>query len=458
MKNLNVHKKIDITGYNAFRVLWLGQALSVLGTGMTRFAVMIWAYQIDGAATTLALLGFFSSLTYIIASPFAGVFVDRFDRRKIMVLADLSSGLLTILLLCLFLFDGLEIWHLYLSVGLVGGFQAFQEPAFSASVSLLVPRDKYTRCNALLGLGRSVAHMSSPVLAGLLLQFFGLELVMALDLLTMVLGMTGLFLVRIPAPQASSEGRQVSEDFVRQMRFGVEYIFRRPGLRGLLFTFFLVNLFGTVTYFAVLSPMILSRSGGDDVILGLVRTTMGLGGIAGGVIISLWGGPKRKVRAYLFSTLSSFLVCDFLMAISHTGTAWALTGFLAELTIPFIVSPYYALWQELVPADVQGRVFATREMIQVSSQPVGYLAGGLLADNLFEPALQSGGILAGPLGGLVGTGPGAGMAAMFLFTSLLGGLTGLFGLLSPAIRKLDMVQEIVPVEDSHLAIPNQYME
>jgi len=107
------------------------------------------------------------------------------------------------------------------------------------------------------------------------------------------------------------------------------------------------------------------------------------------------------------------------------------------LSIPFIVSPYFALWQELVPLDVQGRVFSTRDMVQVLSQPFGYLAGGLLADRLFEPALQVGGALASSVGRLVGTGPGAGMAAMFLCTSLLGGLTGVLGLLSPSVRHLD---------------------
>jgi MFS family permease len=154
-------------------------------------------------------------------------------------------------------------------------------------------------------------------------------------------------------------------------------------------------------------------------------------------MISFWGRTRRKVKTYLISTLLSFLICDFLTAVSRSVIGWSISGFLSELSIPFIVSPYFALWQELVPPDVQGRVFSTREMVQVTAQPFGYLAGGLLADKVFEPALQVGGVLAGSVGRLVGTGPGAGMAAMFLLTSLLGGLTGLLGLLSPSIRHLD---------------------
>lgn len=424
-------------GWNVFRVLLAGQAISLLGTGMTRFAVIVWAYQKDGSATTLALLGFFSCITYVVASPFAGVLVDRWDRRRVMLCADLGAGLMTALLLGLNLSGGLEIWHLYLAEGLAGAFEAFQEPAFSSAVSLLVPREAYTRANGLLGLGRSAARMFAPSAAGLLQQQAGLNAVMAVDLGTLALALSSLLFIRLPAPRESAEGRAARGDFWREARFGAAFILKRPGLRGILFTFFLINLFATLTYFAVHAPMILARTGGDELALGTVRTVMGLGGIAGGMLISLWGGPQPKTRAFLISTLLSFLVCDFMTAVSRSTLGWAVAGFLAELSIPFIVSPYYALWQENVPEDVQGRVFSTREMVQISSQPFGYLVGGLLADGLFEPLMAGSGPLAGLLGGLVGTDPGAGMALMFVCTSLLGGLTGLYGLLSPAIRALD---------------------
>jgi predicted MFS family arabinose efflux permease len=269
---------------------------------------------------------------------------------------------------------------------------------------------------------------------------------MAFDLGTMALAMLGLLLVRIPVPPASDEGRQAAGSFFKELRFGAAYIWRRPGLRGILMVFFLINLFATLTYFAVLAPMILARTGGDETALGLVRTAMGVGGIAGGAAISAWGGVQRKTRLFLASTAVSFLVCDFLTAVSRSIPGWAIAGFLCELTIPFIVSPYFALWQEQVPADVQGRVFATREMLQVLAQPVGFLLGGWLADGLFEPALASGGVWAKSLGLLVGVGPGAGMAAMFLFTSVLGALAGVLGLLSPHIAALDAVQPATAAE------------
>jgi MFS transporter, DHA3 family, macrolide efflux protein len=421
-----------------FNILCIGQAVSLLGTGMTRFAALIWAYEKTGAASALALLGFFVCITYVIASPFAGVLVDRWDRRKVMALADLGAGAMTALLLGLYLTGRLEIWHLYLMEGMAGVFEAFQEPAFSASVSQLVPKDQYTRANGLLSLGKSASRVFAPALAGILLQVSGLGAVMAADLGTMSLAVLSLLVfVRIPHPVKSQADNQAGASFWRQMRFGAGYILRRPGLRNLLMTFFLFNLFGTITYFAVLNPMILARTGGDQITLGTVRTLMGLGGVAGGLAISIWGGPRQKIKGYLLSAAFSFLICDFTTAISRSLVGWSVAGFLTEFTIPFILAPYYALWQESVPADVQGRVFSTREMVQVLSQPFGYLAGGFLADGVFEPALNAGGALAGPLGWLVGSGPGAGMAAMFLCTSLLGSLTGFLGLLTPSIRSLD---------------------
>ena len=420
-----------------FHILLFGQSISLLGTGMTRFAVMIWAYEQTRSATALALLGFFTCITYIVASPFAGVLVDRMSRRRVMCFADLSAGLMTTLLLVIRMFGELQLWHLYLAVGLAGVFEAFQDPAFTSSISMLVPKDEYIRSNGMLGMGRSVAHMLAPIFAGLVQQVWGLNAVLCIDIFTMTLALLGLLFIHIPNAPASAVGMESSGDFWLELRFGIGYIFRQAGLRNLTLSFFMVNLFATLTYFAILSPMILARTGGDETTLGIVRTAMGIGGITGGVLIVALKSPRRKARMYLIVTGISFLICDMGMAVSNSVFGWAMAGFLAELTIPFIVSPYFALWQEIVPPDVQGRVFSIREMIQVGSQPIGYLLGGLMADRLFEPAMQSNGWFSVLVGGLVGTGAGTGMASMFLFTAVCGSLLGFIGLLLPSIRRLD---------------------
>ncbi|HZU86196.1 MAG TPA: MFS transporter [Anaerolineaceae bacterium] len=429
---------MKLTGTKAFTLLLSSQSLSLLGSGMTRFALLIWAYEKEGTATALALLGFFITTAYVIASPIAGVFVDRWDRRKVLLFSDLGSGMMTAMMLLLFLSGELQLWHLYLMEGIAGILEAFQDPAFSASVSLLVPKETYTRSNAWVGLGRSITRLLAPALAGLLLQSNGLAVVMLADLGTLALALVSLFFLRIPPPPPSQEGQQASGNFFKQMAFGMRYILQRPGLRGILFILFLINLFGTITYFAIQAPMILARSGGNELDLGLVRSVMGIGGIAGGIGVVLWVRKSRnRVKTFLISTMLSFLIGDLITALSRGAIGWAIAGFFAEFTIPFIISPYYALWQELVPPDVQGRVFSSRDMIQIGAQPIGYLLGGLLADGVFEPALAQGGALSSSFGLLVGTGPGAGMAAMFLCTAILGCLVGVLGLLNPHIRRLE---------------------
>lgn len=188
------------SGWNAFRILWAGQSLSLLGTGMTRFALLVWAYQQAGTVTALTLLGFFASIAYVAASPFAGVLVDRWNRRRVMFIADLGAGLMTLLLLGLNFSGNLQIWHLYLAEGIAGICEAFQEPAFSASISLLVPRDDYTRSSGMIGLGKSISRLLSPALAGLLLQGAGLNAVMLVDLFTLCLALLSLRMVSIPLP------------------------------------------------------------------------------------------------------------------------------------------------------------------------------------------------------------------------------------------------------------------
>ncbi len=429
---------MKLTGTKAFGLLLASQAISLLGSGMTRFALLVWAYQQEGTATALALLGFFITTTYVIASPIAGVFVDRWDRRKVLFYSDLGSGMMTLLMLLLYLGGGLQVWHLYVMEGIAGVLEAFQDPASSAAISVLVPRESYTRSNALAGLARSATRLLAPALAGLLLQTAGLPVVMLSDLGTLILALASLLFLRIPTPPPSQEGKLASGGFLKELAFGFRYIFQRPGLRGTLFIFFLINTFGTLTYYAVHAPMILARTGGSELDLGIVRSVMGIGGIAGGLALVAWSKrPRNRVKTFLISTSLSFALGDLLTALSRDVTGWAVAGFLAEFSIPFIISPYFALWQELVPADVQGRVFSSRNMVQIGAQPLGYLFGGLLADRLFEPALAPGGGLAGLLGPLVGTGPGAGMSAMFLCTALFGALAGVLGMLDSNIRDLE---------------------
>ncbi|HZW03960.1 MAG TPA: MFS transporter, partial [Anaerolineaceae bacterium] len=250
-------------GMQTFLTIWVGQLVSILGTAMTRFALMIWAYEQAGNATTLAMIGFFNFGGYLLASPLAGVLVDRWNRRTVMLAADGLSGLMTLAMLALFLNGRLEIWHLYLAEALSGGFDAFQTPAYSSSISLLAPAAHYARLNGMVSFAYNSGRVLAPMLAGLMLVRFDLAAVMAVDIVTLAIAAGTLLAVRIPTPPASPDGTAARGDFVHQMRFGLRYVFARPGLMGLMLVYAGINLFAALTYFSILPALVLARTGAN---------------------------------------------------------------------------------------------------------------------------------------------------------------------------------------------------
>lgn len=426
-----------------FAIVWSGQLVSLLGTAMTRFALLIWTYQQTQQATAVALLGFFSFVPYILVSPFAGVLVDRYDRRWIMLLADLGAGLTTVGLLVLFHAGALHIWHLYVAQGLAGLFEAFQLPAYTAATTTLVPKARYGRISGMRSVASAASDVAAPLFAGFLVTVIGIDGVMWIDVASFLVAVGSLALVRFPrVPPVEADA---SAPAWRQMQTGVRYILARRGLFGLLLVYVGINLFAALTYFAILPPMILARSGGSELALGSVQGALGAGALAGGIVMSLWGGPRRKIHGALGFTAVSFLCGDMLFAVGRSLPVWLAAAAVSSFFIPLLLGSYRAIWQMKVAPGVQGRVFAVQGALQTAAMPVGYLLAGPLADRLFEPAMQPGGAWAEAFGWLVGTGPGAGMGLMFAGTAVLGCLMSLTGYLIPDVR---LVEERLPDHDA----------
>jgi hypothetical protein len=185
--------------------------------------------------------------------------------------------------------------------------------------------------------------------------------------------------------------------------------------------------------------MLLARTGDDAQILGIVLAAGGVGGVVGGLVMSAWGGPKRRVHGVLLSIAAAGLFGPFLLGIGRTLVVWALADLLYIAMIPIMNGSNMAIWQAKVAPDVQGRVFAARRMISQISFPLALLVVGPLADYVFEPAMQPGGALAEVFGGLVGVGRGAGMALIMVFAGLVTVAVGLGGYLFPAIRNAETI-------------------
>lgn len=423
-------------GMRIFVIIWLGQLVSLVGTAMTRFALLIWTYQQTEQATAVALLGFFSFVPYVLVSPLAGIVVDRYDRRWVMILADMGAGFVTIGLLTLYHQEALQIWHLYLGQAVASLFEAFQLPAYTAVTSTLVDKSQYGRISGMRSMANAAADVVAPLTAGLVVTLIGIGGVMVIDVVTFLAAMVTLFVVRLPRsdkPAAEEE----SESFWREMSAGLRFITARRGLLGLLITFVGINLFAALTYFAVLPPMILARSGGSELALASVQGTLGGAALVGGLVMSVWGGPRRKIHGALGFTAVSFLLGDLLFGVGRSLPVWIMAATVASFFIPLLVGSNRAIWQAKVPLAMQGRVFAVQGALQTSMRPLGYLAAGPLADRLLEPAMMPGGALVDSLGWLVGTGPGAGMGLMFVGTAVLGTLMSLSGYLLADVREVE---------------------
>ncbi|MBN2304931.1 MAG: MFS transporter [Anaerolineae bacterium] len=437
---MNNHERL-----RTFLIIWFGQVISMLGTAMTGFALTIWAYEQTGRATTLALQGFFMYFSYALVGLVAGIWVDRWDRRRVMIVADLGAALVTLVLLGLYSRGAMRVGHLYAAQTLSGVFSAFQSPANNAAMTLLIPRKHLTRANGLRTLGQDMTQILAPALAGLLLVTVGLRGVMWIDLSSALFATSTLLIVRIPRPPVSTEGQQARGATRWQtFTFGLRYIVRRRGLFWMMVIYMLINLYAGLTWFGVLTAMVLSRSGGSESVLSVVRSAMGIGGVLGGLVLTIWGGPKRQVHGMLGIAGVSFLLGDGVLALGRTPAVWIAGGLMGSLAVPSIISSNRSIWQSKVPPDVQGRVLGAAMALQSATTPIGFLLAGPLADRLLEPAMQPGGALVNVFGSLTGTGPGAGMGVMFLLTGLAGCLTCFGGYLIADLRN---VERLLPDAD-----------
>ncbi len=432
-----------LSGMRGFTVVWIGQFVSLLGTAMTQFGLTIWAYELTGEATALALVAFFNFAPTIILSPIAGALVDRWNRKLVMALSDMGAGVATMGVFLLFASGNLQIWHLYIAGIVTGSFQAFQFPAYSASISLMLDKKDYTRASGMMQFADAASNIIAPVTAGFLLAAVGLRGIMLIDITTFLFALGLLYVVFIPQPARTEEGKEGKGSLLKESLFGFKYIFARPSLLGLQLVFFGMNLIGGFTG-VLTAPMILARTGHNEALLGLVLSAGGLGGVVGALVLSVTGGPKRRVHGVLMGMAVGSIFGQVVLGLGSgqaNGLLWAAGSFVFIFTLPFVNGSNQAIWQAKVAPDVQGRVFAARRLIAQITAPVALLLTGPLADRIFEPAMMPDGVLAPVFGGLVGTGAGAGMALMFLIFGALGVVIGLGGYLFPAVRN---AEDILP--------------
>jgi hypothetical protein len=277
----------------------------------------------------------------------------------------------------------------------------------------------------------------APMLAGVLLPIITLTGVLILDVVTFLLAISALLIVAIPQPARTIEGQAEKGNLLREATYGFKYIFARRGLLGLLLFFLTLNFtMGMAT--PVFAPFILSRTGNDSAALGIAQSAWAIGAVIGGLLVSIWGGFKRRTTSIFLGEAMTGAFILFLFGLSPSLPFWALTAALGAMFFPFTNGASQAIWQAKVAPDAQGRVFSARRMIAWAMDPITPIIAGLLADYVTEPAMQSQTWLASAFGGIVGTAPGSGMALQFVFAGIAYVAITLFTVLFvPIVRDLE---------------------
>jgi MFS transporter, DHA3 family, macrolide efflux protein len=429
-------------GMRVFLVVWFGQTVSVIGSGLTGFALDIWIYQRTGSVTQFALAFLFSQIPPILISPFAGALVDRWNRRYCMILSDLGAGLSTVTISLLLFTGHLHIWHVYIATALSSVFSTLQWPAYSASIPMLVPKEQLNRANGLTELSESLTMLLPPVLGGALLVTIQLQGVILIDFVTFLFSVVTLLSVRFPkikpdtTEDDSSDTTEEEEksSLFSDLTYGWKYINSRPGLLALII-FFAASNFILAIVSVLLTPLVLSFTSAAT--LGLILTIDGVGMLVGTLVISTRRGPTRQIYTILgFQMLGG--LCILVTGLRTSAPLIAVAAFLFAFGSPMINCSSQVIWQKKVPQEIQGRVFAVERMIISSLQPIAYIASGPLADRVFEPLMAANGLLAGSIGQIIGVGKGRGIGLLFM---IMGVLSILISVIAFQYRRLRFLED-----------------
>jgi MFS transporter, DHA3 family, macrolide efflux protein len=420
-------------GTRTFAVVAIGQIVSIFGSSLTAFALGAWIYLRTNSVTYLGLVILAASIPGVMISPLAGSLVDRWNRRRVMLAANLTMGWIELIMWGLIVREQVNIGYFFVLAAANSVAAAFHEPAFTASIPLLVPKRNLSRAAGLVQLGQAIAQIITPALAGVMVATVGVGPVLLADAGTFLIATMTLLLVQIPRPKDTAEGSKGKGSLWGESVRGWSYLRERSGLIRLLVLFALVNpLLGCVNLLFI--PLVLSFA--SPRVLGAVLTIGGTGMLLGSMGVMALGAPKHKIRALMGLIFVGGLFIS-LSGVRASAALIAASGFVMMLVLPILQTTSQVLWQTKIAPDVQGRVFALRRMLQQASLPLAYLIAGPLADNAFEPLMSKGGTLAPYLGYWIGVGPGRGIGLMLILTGMAGCLLAVFGYLHPRIRHIE---------------------
>jgi len=411
----------SISWKTRFFTIWGGQAVSIIGSQLVQFA-LIWYLTVQtGSATVLATASLVGLLPNVILGPFIGTLVDRWDRRRIMLVSDTVIALATIGLAVLFALDVVEVWHIYVVLFIRALFESFHANAMTASTSLMVPVEHLTRIQGINQMLNGGLNVISAPLGALLLGVLPMQGILAIDVFSALFAIVPLLFTRIPQPDRHTGiAEDAGQETIWQgVKSGLRYVISWPGL--LIVSLMTVGInFTIIPAFSLMPLLVKEYFGGSAIHLGWVEAAMGIGMFVGGAILGAWGGFKRNIVTSMLGLMGMGLG-TLVFAVTPSTALWLVVigSLLVGIMTPMTMGPFYAMIQTIVEPDMQARIFSLLNSVGVAMVPIGLLVAGPVADRF---SIQ----------------------IWFLFGGLLCILMAICGLFIPAVMQIESPDTTMP--------------
>ena len=394
-----------------FMMIWIGELISSIGSGMTAFALSIYVYQMTGSVSYVSMVTLLAYLPTILLSPLGGVLADRYDRRLLMIIGDLFSGLGLVYILFGIQASTGSMLPILIGVTFNAVFVALLEPSYRATITDLLTQEEYDRASGMVQMAGNARYLLSPALAGILLALADIRLILVLDISTFFVTITMVALVR---KTIQKPVKRKSQGFWQEMKQGLSVITGNKGILSLVVIMAIVCFFiGFVQ--TLTGPMVLAVS--DARTVGIMESVCAVGMLVG----SIWIGFVGIKGSYARVLCIAGIFCGVFMALAGVNRNLWITGagiFLFFLSLPFMNTCADVLVRVNIPGEFQGRVWGMISLLTQAGTVLAYACCGVLADYLFEPMLSEQGILAGSVGRLIGTGEGRGIGFLLILSGI----------------------------------------
>jgi MFS family permease len=414
----------------------IGQFVSQFGSRLTSYGLILWSYKQSGSVLSMSLLSICYIIPEVLLSFISGGISDRWNKKKIMLVADAIAAFFSLLVITMLFTNTLRLEYLYMINVILGITDSFQNPASEATISIIVPKDELIKTSGMRSFFYSVTGIFAPVVATTLYAFCGLKVIIIVDLSTFIFAFVTLAIgVRIPH---LTEEKQEKQSLLSQCIYGLKFLISMKDVFSLILFMAFVNLIAAI-YNTSLPPMVLLRNGNNDIQLGIVTGTVSVASLIGSMLVAKFPVPKKRASLILNIMTFSFLFCNGLLGIGRNYYVWTFAVLGGNLLIPVLTANVEYIMRTRVPIALQGRVFAARNTLQFSSIPLGNLLAGILADQVFLPYMKTSKLQIWKV--LVGTGEGAGLGLLFLCIAFLGVLGCCIFRMNKHLRALNTEQQ-----------------